>query len=110
MSNYSPTSASKRKLRRNSFVENHSEGNVPNSGRSPQGIAIRVLACFLERAPSIPAGKLFGLVGGKLENVLGERDELARKWDETEYDERVGVRLPHTPLSSSLEKDCQRCC
>ncbi|GIX84342.1 hypothetical protein CDAR_49111 [Caerostris darwini] len=56
MPNYSTTAASTPKLRRNSFVENHSEGNVPNSGRSPQGIAISVSACFLERAPSIPAG------------------------------------------------------
>ncbi|GIX84334.1 hypothetical protein CDAR_49081 [Caerostris darwini] len=55
MSNYSTSAASKRKLR-NSFVEKYSEGNVPNSVRSSQGIAISVLACFLERAPSIPAG------------------------------------------------------
>ncbi|GIY27433.1 hypothetical protein CDAR_28241, partial [Caerostris darwini] len=56
-----PTADSNPKLRRNSFVEKYSEVNVPNSGRSPQGIAIRVLACFLERASSIPAG-IFGAV------------------------------------------------
>ncbi|GIX83225.1 hypothetical protein CEXT_360511 [Caerostris extrusa] len=35
------------------------EGNVPNSGRSPQGIAISFSTCFLRRAPSIPAGISF---------------------------------------------------